>query len=325
MSSSATAAPPLAPTSSTTGAGVTGSPPASQAPTTSLATTTSGAPDVETGATQLPCEAYVPETPPAYVADTALDEISGVAFSRTNPGLIWVHNDSGGASRLSGLFPSGQTAATIDLTATLALDWEDIGAGPGADPGAGSSGRPDSPALYVADIGDNLRIRPTVAIYRLPEPVIAGAGVTIDVVPERLDLVYPDGRHDAETLLVDPLTHELVIVTKSGGGIYVAAGDFSQDGAVMTAAGKLTEDDLLVTGGDIDGAGSTIVLRTPDRVLLFERKPGVGVADALQGPSCDLPVADEPQGESVAISPDGTMVVTISEGLNPAINRLVVP
>src|SRR5947199_8194999 len=59
-------------------------------------------------------------------------------------------------------------------------------------------------------------------IYTIPEPdQLADA----DVRYHRYDFTYPDGPHNAETLLVEPGTNQLYIVTKvdkGAGGIYSA-------------------------------------------------------------------------------------------------------
>src|SRR5690349_11218584 len=53
--------------------------------------------------------------------------------------------------------------------------------------------------VWVGDIGDNVESRSTVQVTRVP----VGPGDT-EVSVESFDLSYPDGPHDAETLLCDP-------------------------------------------------------------------------------------------------------------------------
>ena len=84
--------------------------------------------------------------------------------------------------------------ADLDVPGAEAVDWEDLALGPG--PG----GRP---LLYLGDIGDNREARETVDVYRVPEPR-ATSGATATAPATRLRLRYPDGAHDAETLLVAP-------------------------------------------------------------------------------------------------------------------------
>ena len=75
-------------------------------------------------------------------------------------------------------------------------------------PGRRPNGRP---LLYVGDIGDNASRRASIDVYRVPEPRV---GAAASAPAARLRLRYPDGAHDAEALLVDPLRGDLVIVTK---------------------------------------------------------------------------------------------------------------
>ncbi|MBJ7514635.1 MAG: hypothetical protein JHC94_09975, partial [Acidimicrobiia bacterium] len=45
----------------------------------------------------------------APISNGALTEISGIAGSRLNSGLLWVHNDSGDTARIFGLDAQGIT------------------------------------------------------------------------------------------------------------------------------------------------------------------------------------------------------------------------
>jgi hypothetical protein len=154
------------------------------------------------------------------VADPVLDEISGIHVGVVNPGLFWVHNDSGDTARVFALNASGVTQREYTLTGAYAEDWEDIAVGRG--PVAGT------PYVYVGDIGDNNEDRTEIVVYRVPEPLVVAGPVTTLGGAVALQFHYPDGSHDAEALLVDPATGDLVIITKnhSGGpaGIYRAPG-----------------------------------------------------------------------------------------------------
>src|SRR5207248_10241087 len=93
------------------------------------------------------------------------------------------------------------------------VDWEDIAIGPGVD---------GKPALYVGDIGDNNRSRDDTAVYRLPEPAVDPGKTMREATTapaERFPYRYPDGHHDAETLLVHPQTKEVFIIAKEGSGV----------------------------------------------------------------------------------------------------------
>ena len=118
-------------------------------------------------------------------------------LSRSQRGVLWTHNDSGDAPRLLAVGLDGRLLADVAVTGAEAFDWEDIAAGPGA--------------LYVGDIGDN--VAAARHDRRLPRaPSRASAGGPSAAPATRLELRYPDGRHDAEALLRDPVSGALVVV-----------------------------------------------------------------------------------------------------------------
>ena len=91
----------------------------------------------------------------------SLPEVSGITPSHSAPGVWWVHNDSGDQARLYAINSAGQLLATFEVPGAQNVDWEDIGSGPGRD---------GSPALYIADIGDNNLSRDELVVYRVKEP-----------------------------------------------------------------------------------------------------------------------------------------------------------
>jgi hypothetical protein len=69
-----------------------------------------------------------------------------------------------------------------------------------------------------------------------------------------------------------------------------------------------------VTAGVVAADGRGVLLRTYDSLLAFDRGPGQDLGAALEdGSPCEAPVADEPQGEAVALRADGGYT-TVSEG-----------
>ena len=99
--------------------------------------------------------------------------------------------------------------ATFTVAGATATDWEDIA----WDRGATDPPRPAH--LYLGDIGDNGRNRPEITDpprrRARPGSARSARAVTGDLA---LHLRYPDGPHDAEALMVDPDSGDLVIVTK---------------------------------------------------------------------------------------------------------------
>jgi hypothetical protein len=139
------------------------------------------------------------------------------------------------------------------------------------------------------------------------------------------EVEYEDGPRDAETLMADPLTDDLLIVSKpwddTPSGVYrfpaaVALADTAPDAPMIlervadvpgTPAGWLT-------GGDVSADGTLVVLRTYDEVWIWDRDPQRSVGETLANPPTCRREVVEPQGEAVAFSEDGRALVTVSEG-----------
>ena len=78
----------------------------------------------------LPARAQCPVFEPGVSLGTlqlsAIDEASGIAASRTNPNVLWVHNDSGDSARVFAIHIDGTLLGTYSLSGASATDWEDI-------------------------------------------------------------------------------------------------------------------------------------------------------------------------------------------------------
>lgn len=245
------------------------------------------------------------------VESTELNEISGAVVSLRHDGVMWLHNDSGSDPAVYATHISGTDLGRVSLPDLSARDWEDIALGPGPDPGLDY--------LYLADIGDNNGRRDDVRIHRIPEPA-PDAGVTAG--GETLVVTYPFGPIEAETLLVDPASGDMVIAGKSLSGVtplYSVPGDL--DWSVPHEAVYLGEIRLgtlaLATGGD--AGTSRIVIRTYDEVFTWERPPGSTLNETLLTPPCRIAAVSEEQGEAIALTTDGIGFITVSEGLNQPI------
>ena len=239
-------------------------------------------------------------------------------LSRTQRGVGWTHNDSGDSPRLFAVTTGGRLLAELSVSGADSVDWEDI---------AAARGR-----LLAADIGDNLAQRPSVSVYRVDEPRVTGSTATamLTAPATRIELRYPDGPRDAETLLRDPVSGALVIVEKSYGpraGVYVAARPRPAAGGApltMRRSGRLRLGvGEPVTAGDVSADGRTIALRSYDRVFVWRRGAGESVAAALRRRPCSAGanLLAEGQGEALALNAGGTSFYTVPEGPRPAIRR----
>jgi hypothetical protein len=59
-------------------------------------------------------------------------EASGIVASRQNPGVLWVHNDSGAPPRVFAINARGDLLGICNVGGAKIRDWEDIAVGPGS-------------------------------------------------------------------------------------------------------------------------------------------------------------------------------------------------
>jgi hypothetical protein len=238
-----------------------------------------------------------------------LDEASGIVISRAHEGIFWVHNDSEGTPLLYALDAAGALVAEIELPgAGDQSDWEDIAIGP----------CPAGTCLYIGDIGDNFHDREDRAILRIAEPRPVD-GASIHHV-ERFPFRYPAGPRDAEALFVMPDT-SVYIITKGRTGpvtLYHYPGPLREDERVtLVEVQQLTPGLVqlpdLVTGADALPDGSRIAVRTYTHVQLYTLEAD-GLHPLWPGAGFDLAPLAEPQGEGVALSPDGTVYLVSETG-----------
>jgi len=139
-----------------------------------------------------------------FSTDTRLKEISGLLVSRKNPDTFWVHNDSGDAPLLYALRNDMTIKALFEIEGATHTDWEDIAQ-------ATIEGKN---YLFIGDIGDNRAARKSITVYQVEEPALDTVSSTKLKVYRTIELVYEDGARDAEALLYDSRTNELIVVTK---------------------------------------------------------------------------------------------------------------
>ncbi len=241
--------------------------------------------------------------PVRTIANPVLEEMSGMAFSRTYPKHFYTHTDSGGEAAVYVLDSEGNELGKIRLEGVENRDWEDIAVGPG--PGG-------KPYVYVAEIGDNAAIHRSVQIFRFPEPDrISKDGA---VKPEVLTFTYPNGAMDAESLMVDPISGDLFVVSKRDKQntlFRLKSSDFGENGVVAEELLKLPFTSAVAA--DISGDGGQILVKNYFKVYHWVRMSGESVAQALARPPKELPYVPEPQGEAIGFGPDGKVYYTVSE------------
>jgi hypothetical protein len=236
--------------------------------------------------------------------DSRLAEASGLVASVANPGFFWTINDSGNPAEV---FLIDQHA-TIRLVCTLAniknRDWEDI---------AIDLAHSGKNYLYVADIGDNSLQYENKIVYRFEEPVLSKGEEIIINNFETFVLNMPDGKRDAETILIDPKTHDLFMISKGrdNSDLYVAPNPLST--GTMTFQKILSMPFRQIVAGSISSDGQKVLLKNYSSIYLWERTGTESLSQLFTKEPKNVPYQREQQGEAIAWSRDGTQFYTLSE------------
>ena len=248
-----------------------------------------------------------------------MGETSGIAASSINPDIYYVHNDSGDTSRFFAITPNGKLKTTIYFNGneheTLGVhDCEDIAVGPG--PVRGKS------YVYIGDIGDNNNWRPFITIYRIPEKKSWAKDSLTNVTATAINLKYPDGAKDAETLMVDPTEKLFYIVSKRGDTVSVYTAPLksaARDTLILTKRAKLFFPGFSpfkwITAGDISKDGQQILLKSYEKVYYWRRQPNEHLWETMVRKPEELRYKAEKQGEAIGFTPDGKGYYTTSEGV----------
>lgn len=237
------------------------------------------------------------------IHDPHIIESSGLVRSVRHPTLLWTHNDGGSTAEIYGINPKGRTVAQITLRGINPYDPEAISRG------KDSKGRP---ALFLGDIGDNGERRKNVSVFRVTEPKSLGRQT---ITPTWFRFKYPDGPHDAESLLIDPRDGRLWIATKSlsVGGLYVAPRKLVTESHGINKLHRVADVPALTTDATFLPNGK-FVLRTYTSGFLYD-------APGKLHEELTLPI--QPQAESVAY--DGKRLLLGSEGPNSKILAVPLP
>ncbi len=252
--------------------------------------------------------------------EVALTEASGIVASPGNPGVLWIHNDSGNVPAIYALAEDGRALGRLTLGGIRPRDLEDIAAAPCPD---GSR-----PCIWLADTGDNHRHRDDVAIYAVTEPTVVADRPFGSMEPDRIwrfPIVYPDGPVDSEALIVAPDLSALYLFEKTVGAtarLFKLAGPFreGQVGALehvatLRSPGIPVQRGRMITAADLHPSGERVLVRVYSGSVEYALSGRYDLDDL--GSSSPVFVAlgplTEPQGEAIAYDAVGTGIWTVSE------------
>jgi len=268
----------------------------------------------------------------AILEDKRLNESSGLALSVRDPSIFWTLNDSGGEPCVFAIDRSGKTRAKVRVRDAANFDWEDIASG---------KDEQGAPTLFIGDIGDNLFIRASIQVYQIPEPEISAAGQPVaeteTAAPQIWRANYPDGKKNAESLLVHPQTRRLYILTKSDDGrcaLYAFPQTLQPKVSMvlekvadltfpkLIRAGKRPHDNCMTTSASFAPDGSRMVVSTYSSLYEWLLPKEKTLAEALK----EAPVRIEPellrQMEGVCYDSDSRTLWITSEHLPTPLVRI---
>jgi hypothetical protein len=239
-----------------------------------------------------------------------LREISGIAASHQYKDVLYVHEDNGHSNCLYVTNNRGDDIGRLIIRNSHNRDWEDIAVGPGPSP--------EHHYIYVADIGDNHAWRCNMRIYRLPEPQLENRTGSVRKTVKGVEVItlkYPDRPHNAEAILLDPLTRDVYIATKEDDSCRIFVARYPQSTRhKMILEPVITLPFRLVTSGNIASNGLEILLRNEEYYWYWKRTRGETVTEALRKPPKQItPATEEPQGEAICFASDQHGYFTCSE------------
>lgn len=268
-----------------------------------------------------------------------LDEVSGLAPSLRQPGLLWALTDSANPPELYAVGPDGSHRAVFAVVGATNRDWEDI-----------DSFTMDGQAcLLIADTGDNEAEHPESSLHIVKEPAVPpGLAAVRGAVPvwRTLRFAYEDGPRDCEAAAVDPAGDTVYLLSKRDHPPVLYSLPLAPTGleTVLTArrvadvprippptAEDLAEDRKngrfrsQVTAMDFAPDGSAAAVLTYKNAYLFRRPPGEDWATAFQRDPEPILLPRLRQAESLCYSPDGSVLYVTSEQRPNPLLRVELP
>lgn len=186
--------------------------------------------------------------------------------------------------------------------------------------------------LWIADVGDNTTLvggsgnrRSSIALWSL------APGSNTPVIHR---LAYPDGRaRDAEALLIDGQGMPVIVTKDPAGEVYTINEPLPANNAnpaPLTRAGTFKPQATgtanpygilgtgVVTGAAMSPDGKRAVVRTMSDAYEYDITDGDVAAAITSGTPRITPLPNEPQGESIAYTTDGSEYLTVSDQPKPS-------
>ena len=259
------------------------------------------------------------------IESSDITESSGLAASRCQPGVLWTHNDSGDDAFVFALNLKGASLGTWKVKNARNVDWEDI---------ANYKDASGKCYLYIGDIGDNKSGRNERTVYHVAEPTVSSEAASsnrkapLETEPaDAVTFTYPDGPHNAETLMVQPATGDIYVLTKRVDGPSFVFKLAPQFGSTVVAQ-KVGEVSLpavpngLLTGGSISPDGKRVFLCDYNAGYELQLGNASNFDEIWKSKPIPVDLGDRKQGEAVTFSSDGSAIFATSENKNSPVIEL---
>ena len=255
------------------------------------------------------------------------DEASGIAAAATRPGAYFLVDDGTGTDDLAVVNEQGALLTRVVLDGMSASNAEALSAGPCGPaplPDSAPPGNQAAGCLYVGDIGDNAQRRADVVVYRAAEPDVSAPdpGSRITVPADEWHYTYPDGPHNAESMMIAPDGSPIIVTKpkdnaphrmyrgKPGGGTLEPVREFQPPGSDRPLRTILTGN----VATDLAFSPGRVLLLTYDAVHEYTApEPSADPTTFPDWPVRSLPFPQLPQAEGITGTADGCGYVVASE------------
>ncbi len=247
------------------------------------------------------------------IENPKLYELSGLAPSLINAGKYWGHNDSMNSPHLYLLGADGKDYGQIHIDGALNLDWEAIQ--------TAKCNFADA-CIYIGDIGDNLGFRDSIRIEIIIEPK---QGAKSAKISQTLIFKYPDGKHNAESLLITKDGKNLYLIEKLDWenrkkdiNVYGAPIPVSKEKYINI---KLSQQAKIKNNAPKFGIGSITDATLSNNTIYFRDYRNIFQINGFKGQNENLKpiLLNAPkikQSEALTLTPDGAHLLSGSEGKN---------
>ena len=247
-----------------------------------------------------------------------ITEASGAAISAKDNEFLWVVNDSGGTNEIHLVQSDGIPRGSVKIEGASNHDWEDL---------AGFSLNGED-FLMIADTGDNDSRRDFCTLYVVREPNLPKNGKSISgeiALAWKIEFSWEGDPRDCESIAIDTKERKIILISKRNSPPEVhelplrpitKKAVTKKIGITRVIAPSLGFIKIRnqPTAMDICADGSRAVLATYYGLFVFDREKGKTWSDVFAGKSHTPIRHGLAQAEAVALSADGRLILTLSEG-----------